>query len=275
VCPSCVQPVFNFLTNGRILPSSNMPEKCFSHEEASGDLESLSIELEEPISDSVAPVTIVSDEVVDIQGNEHSKEVEEDEEDGNGEEDVIPVILPPEVPPTAIIAESSPLEVTSSDVVSSQASPEGPLWVRRDRRKSMMPSRTTQTIEEVFSDFRHFLLDDRAVNALLKFMVRDYSVENLLFYLDALQYSELNLSRADRAIYSKRIWEKYFHKDGSMQVDIDQSSFNRVYARMGAPKVTLFAEALEELIDSMEIRAFPRFKRSPEAEELLASYNKK
>merc|ERR1712137_1129862 len=140
------------------------------------------------------------------------------------------------------------------------------------KRKTELPIRTTQTVEQLMSSFVNLLTDDRSVNALLNFMTRDYSVENLLFYLDALQFREMELNDHDLRIYSKRIWQKYFCKDGGLQINVEQSFYNKVYARLGTPTPNMFDETVEEVVDMMNLCTYQRFKSSPEAEELVASF---
>lgn len=146
------------------------------------------------------------------------------------------------------------------------------LTKKPDKRKSLLPSRTERSIAEILTNINYVLADDRAVNSILDFMIGDYSVENLLFYLDAIQFFEMNLPPHDMKIYANSIWNKYFTQGGDMEVNISASIRNMVKNRLSEPSQNMFGDAVSEVVRLMELCTLPRFQKSAQAKKLLEAY---
>ena len=143
---------------------------------------------------------------------------------------------------------------------------------KKEKRKTQLPVRTKRSMEEILSNINYILADDRSTNALLDFMIADYSVENLLFYLDALQFNELDLSVDDMKIYSKSICNKYFTPGGDMEVNISDSIRRNITAKLATPDRDMFQTACGDIVRLMELCTLPRFLRSSQVARLKEQY---
>ena len=135
-------------------------------------------------------------------------------------------------------------------------------------RRSMV-RRTLKTPQQLIVDLDSLLSDDRGINALLKFMTSEYSVENILFILDVFQFKELVLNPHDLKIYCKSIYQKYIAPNAELEINIDAPFRAQVQSRLLSPSRDMFDPVLTEITKLITLCTFPRFLQSPECKELL------
>jgi len=139
-----------------------------------------------------------------------------------------------------------------------------------EKRKTKLPTLTNRPLREILMNLNYTLADFRATNALLDFMIEQYCVENLLFYLDVTQFEELTLGAEDLKLYSKTICNKYFSAGSDMEVNIDTQLKEEVYAKLANPDILMFTPAREQIMRLLE-STHSKFISSSQAKILLES----
>eukprot|EP01029_Cantina_marsupialis_P020535 TRINITY_DN4817_c0_g1_i1.p1 TRINITY_DN4817_c0_g1~~TRINITY_DN4817_c0_g1_i1.p1 ORF type:complete len:484 (+),score=71.39 TRINITY_DN4817_c0_g1_i1:172-1623(+) len=119
----------------------------------------------------------------------------------------------------------------------------------------------------VLRSLRRVLDDKKCVNVFKKFLVREFSVENLLFVLDAEAYQLASQREGDREhlrTRGKRIYDLYISSNSDMEVNIPDNVRTRIDKGIidDPTNSHLFDEARDVLFRNMERDSFPRFLRS-------------
>jgi len=130
------------------------------------------------------------------------------------------------------------------------------------------PPAARRTGQQLLESISNLLSEDVGVDYFLRFSVRDYSVENILFWLDVHQYRSIE-KPLDLEIYSKSIYHKYVQVDSDLEINIDSSVRTNVEDRLAAPTTELFDEALRSIVDLMTVSSLFKFRSSPECAEML------
>lgn len=143
--------------------------------------------------------------------------------------------------------------------------------VFRSRYVPLVPPRKFSGKQMVHS-METLLRHQESIDAFLKFLVRDYSVENLLFWMDVQQYQRLS-SDHDLKIYSSSIGNKYIFPESELEVNIDSSTKSSILDNLSVPSLTLFDGACEQIVSLMRNNSFPRFLSSVECKDLLRRFS--
>lgn len=136
-------------------------------------------------------------------------------------------------------------------------------------RQQKRQSKRTKRGAELCASLEALLSEEIGIDYFLRYLVTEYSVENLLFYLDVLQFEVLETEH-DRVIYSKSIVNKYLSTDAELELNLNGNTRILVCSRVDAPYPAMFKEALAEVMSLMADCSFQRFLNSPEARELRA-----
>ena len=145
--------------------------------------------------------------------------------------------------------------------------------IEKSKRSSLKNSdNTPKSMKEILSSLESCLEDERTLVGLLEFMRADYSVENILFYLDVSQFKTLDLPPKDLKIYTTSIWHKYFEQPSDLEINVDSSVHLQVKRSLSSPHKNMFDESLNEVLKLMRLCTFPRFANSRIAKDLLQKY---
>lgn len=106
------------------------------------------------------------------------------------------------------------------------------------------------------------LAEKRGMDAFLQFLVSEFSIEPLLFYMDCIQFKEVYLTKKDISIYSKQIFRKYLQRDAELEVPISFKIKQALYRSMDNPSRDMFDQAIEETLDLMQKNFFAKFVAS-------------
>ena len=118
---------------------------------------------------------------------------------------------------------------------------------KASHRRSII-RQTVKTPQQLIVDLDTLLSDDRGINALLKFMTSEYSVENILFILDVFQFKELSLNPHDLKIYCKSIHQKYIAPNAELEINIDAPVRAQIQSRLLSPSRDMFDPVLNEIM---------------------------
>eukprot|EP01095_Lingulamoeba_sp_RSL-Kostka_P000667 TRINITY_DN10943_c0_g1_i1.p1 TRINITY_DN10943_c0_g1~~TRINITY_DN10943_c0_g1_i1.p1 ORF type:complete len:415 (+),score=80.79 TRINITY_DN10943_c0_g1_i1:60-1304(+) len=152
-----------------------------------------------------------------------------------------------------------------------------PLCVEAVFSKRYTPPPQEKTGIEIIQSLSTLLESQIGIDYFLKFLVRDYSVENILFWLDVQQYNTtLDFSNIkDVQIYSKCIIQKYIQPNSELEINIDADIRRNIMNQMNNPNINMFDEAVDAVFILMRDSSFNRFLNSPECELLLSISQKK
>ena len=115
---------------------------------------------------------------------------------------------------------------------------------------------------------REILDDQRGIDSFLQFLVYEFSIEPLLFYIDCIQFKEVYLTKKDIASYSKQIFRKYLQRDAELEVPISFKIKQSLYRSIDNPSREMFDEAMEQTLDLMEKNFFAKFVSSSQFAKL-------
>lgn len=103
------------------------------------------------------------------------------------------------------------------------------------------------------------LTDGRII--FLRFLTKEYSEENLLFYEACTELSQLT---DDQEIFekAKNIYKTYVSIWATSEVSLNSELRDEVQERMISPDKDTFSNAIEHVYNLMQTDSYPRFKLS-------------
>jgi hypothetical protein len=125
-----------------------------------------------------------------------------------------------------------------------------------------------RTGEQLIESIVALLSEDIGIDYFLRFSIRDYSVENILFWLDVQQYKGLH-NQHDIDLYSKSIFRKYVQMDSDLEINIDYAVRMDIEDKIESPTTTLYDAALQSIMELMANSCMHKFRNSPECAEML------
>lgn len=115
--------------------------------------------------------------------------------------------------------------------------------------------------------------------AFEEFLISEFSVENLLFYLDVQNYKKLT-STSQLQIRFKEIYSKYFATGAVCELNVDSQVLREIqveYNKVSSDKVSLFSifdDAEAACYQLMTESSFIRFKNHPSCKRLVSRLEK-
>ena len=123
-------------------------------------------------------------------------------------------------------------------------------------------------------NLRRMLLTDTGLEHVGKHMEKEFSKENLTFWLAVREYrtSSAGQGESERTAAAKKIIEHYVKHDAEEEVNLPHTikeavmtSFQKCVDGSKPPETSLFNDAEEEIFKLMERDAYARFKANPES----------
>lgn len=121
-------------------------------------------------------------------------------------------------------------------------------------------------------NLRRMLLTDTGLEHVGKHMEKEFSKENLTFWLAVREYRTSSQSGSERTAAAKKIIEHYVKHDAEEEVNLPHTIKEAVMTSFQAsaegskpPEASLFNDAEEEIFKLMERDAYARFKANPES----------
>ena len=113
---------------------------------------------------------------------------------------------------------------------------------------------------EVVSSLQSLLRDQKGLERFKEFLVGEFSVENLLFFLDVEEYRGIS-DTAQRQTVAQHLFNTYIIEGSMLEVNINFKSKRTIHAGIVSPSVYTFDHAQEEIYHLMEQDSFNRFKK--------------
>jgi hypothetical protein len=134
-------------------------------------------------------------------------------------------------------------------------------------QEDLLPDLKTIHMEDILSS-------ERGIQAFKDFLISEFSVENLLFWIDVAQFKRIysedkneKLSE-DLTTAALRIYNRYIKKDCEYEVNIEFAIADKIHRAFNNPAddtlitPNIFDQAYEEIQRLMELDSFSRFKRT-------------
>jgi len=118
-----------------------------------------------------------------------------------------------------------------------------------------------------------FLTVNEGKESFKQFLVREFSVENLMFYTEVQYYKKIE-EESDLKETAKTIHETYVELGAPFEINIEMEIRNQVAEQLnsGKPTVNIFDEAEKAVLHVMREESFPRFKKSRLYQQFVSSY---
>jgi hypothetical protein len=131
------------------------------------------------------------------------------------------------------------------------------------------PTTTTTQVTDLdkkgptVNQIEYFLTVNEGKEHFKQFLVREFSVENLMFYTEVQYYKKIE-DDSDLKETAKTINETYVELGAPFEINIDNDIRNQVAEHLGSDKPTLstFDAAEQAVLHVMREESFPRFKKS-------------
>jgi hypothetical protein len=124
------------------------------------------------------------------------------------------------------------------------------------------------TLEEV-------LRQDYSINYFIRFVKKEYSVENVFFWLDVEVFKRLE-RKDDIVLQARNIYNKYINTESQLPINLDVEEKREIARIMDDPEHNIeqitaqfFDNAQQHIFLMMKENSFPRFLKSDEYKELM------
>ncbi|XP_045541323.1 regulator of G-protein signaling 7 [Papilio machaon] len=146
------------------------------------------------------------------------------------------------------------------------------LWDQEKQCKDPLPSRR---VRRWAFGLRELLQDTAGREHFAKFLSKEFSGENLKFWLSVQELKSLPISRV--ASRAKDIWKEYLAADAPSPVNIDAASreLTRVKVELGKPDRYCFDQAQAHVYHLMKSDSYSRYLRSEMYKDYLNGAKKK
>ena len=107
----------------------------------------------------------------------------------------------------------------------------------------------------------NLLCDSVAVNLFREFLITQFCVENLEFWIAVEKYKNLK-NPIEIGLHKSAIFQKYIHDRAPSQVNLEERLRREILSSMGTPNLTLFNQAQKQVYHTLRYDCYPRFKAS-------------
>jgi len=124
-------------------------------------------------------------------------------------------------------------------------------------------------LDSIISNEKLFLM-------LKKHMEKEYSIENLLFYIDikqVLAHTDNNIPEKKLDEKLQRIGELYLYDNAPLLINLDESLYNKATNAISKRDLNYFEELHKTIYDIISTDTFPRFFRSQEVKLYMKNLN--
>jgi hypothetical protein len=125
------------------------------------------------------------------------------------------------------------------------------------------------------NQIEYFLTVNEGKEHFKQFLVREFSVENLMFYTEVQYYKKID-DENDLKETAKTIHETYVELGAPFEINIDNGIRTQVAEALssGKPTTTTFDAAEQAVLTVMREESFPRFKKSRLYQQFVDQQNK-
>ncbi|XP_046854895.1 regulator of G-protein signaling 8-like [Xenia sp. Carnegie-2017] len=126
---------------------------------------------------------------------------------------------------------------------------------------------TTNRIQRWSYSFLDLLSDHVGVQTFLTFLEKEFSAENLRFWLACQELKQTPRMNVPNLV--KKIFNDFLNEDATHTINVDAKTYNHVKLNLNNPSYNTFDEAQEHIFQLMKTDSYPRFIRSDRYNQIL------
>ncbi|KAL9642026.1 hypothetical protein ABK040_004079 [Willaertia magna] len=122
--------------------------------------------------------------------------------------------------------------------------------------------------------FDFYLTDSEAREVFKQFLVREFSVENLMFYTEVQYFKQLEQDDETLKETAQTIYDTYVQLGAPFEINVPQPLRDEVRKSMDKPNLSIFDQTENAVKKTMEEESFVRFKKSRLFQNFITKFQK-
>ena len=113
-----------------------------------------------------------------------------------------------------------------------------------------------------YEQLEYYLANDDGREIFKRFLVREFNVEQLMFYIEVQYYKKMDEDDESFGECAKNIYDTYVHLGAPFEINIPGPIRDEIARNIDKISMALFDKAEAEVYRTMEQESFMRFKKS-------------